>query len=302
MPDMVVDELTGDRVIFAPGRARRPDTFRVDETPAPRNVANCPFCPGNEHETPPEVARIGPGLPDGPDWRVRVVPNLYPIVGDGVAGAHEVVILSPAHDCDLAGIGADRARDVLLALRDRARFHLDQGLVHAQPFVNHGKGAGASIEHPHAQLVVIDHVPPRVGSRLQRFADAGRNLVRAEMKQAAQIFAGDVPAWCPPGATKSFLCRLALVEGGARFDDATDDEIAAVAAALQDLLARMHRLLGGVPYNVVVESAPRAHDGQFQWWIDVVPRLTVVAGFELGTGLWVNVMPATDAAEALASA
>src|ERR1700690_2640669 len=107
MQQLLVDELTGDRAILAPARALRPDTFRVHSDPLPATVATCPFCAGNERDTPPEGARRGPGAPDPPGWSLRVVPNKYPIVGDGVAGAHEVVIFSPAHDADLGALSHD---------------------------------------------------------------------------------------------------------------------------------------------------------------------------------------------------
>src|SRR3954447_25439064 len=132
MQALLVDELTGDHVILAPARALRPDTFRAVASPLPASVATCPFCAGNENETPPEVARIGPGDPDAPGWRVRVVPNKYPIVGDGVAGAHEVVMLSPGHNADIGRLTIEQAIDVFAALRDRARFHLDRGCAYAQ--------------------------------------------------------------------------------------------------------------------------------------------------------------------------
>src|SRR5215510_12230664 len=104
MQELRTDLLTGDTVILATARALRPDTFGVQTSPLPAAVATCPFCMGNETETPPEVARIGPGAPDTEGWEVRVVPNKYPLVGDGVAGAHEVVVLSPAHEADIAQI------------------------------------------------------------------------------------------------------------------------------------------------------------------------------------------------------
>src|ERR1700686_1178636 len=114
MQQLLVDELTGDRVILAPARALRPDTFRVHTEPLPASVATCPFCGGNEHDTPPEVARLGAGEPDSPGWSLRVVPNKFPIVGDGVPGAHEVAIFSPAHDADLGALSELAAADVLL--------------------------------------------------------------------------------------------------------------------------------------------------------------------------------------------
>src|SRR5579871_2638922 len=169
MQQLLVDELTGDQVILAPARALRPDTFRATAPPLPAKVASCPFCAENESETPPEVARIGPGAPDTPGWHVRVVPNKFPIVGDGVGGAHEVLMLSPAHDADLGRLTVPAATETLTAMRDRAQVHLARGAAHAQLFVNQGKASGASIEHPHAQLVALDFVPPRVQRRIERF-------------------------------------------------------------------------------------------------------------------------------------
>ena len=298
MQELRTDLLTGETVILATGRALRPDTFRVHKPPLPAAVASCPFCPDNEHETPPEVMRIGPGPAETPGWRVRVVPNKYPLVGDGVAGAHEVVILSPAHDKSVGELAAPEMGDAFLALRDRAAFHLDRGLAHAQPFVNHGKAAGASIEHPHAQLVALDFVPDRVAARTRRFGAAG-DLVQADMNASALVADGDVAVWCPYGSGTPYVARVALRDAGPRFDRATDDEARAVADALHDTVARLQKLLGDLAYNVVIETAPRDLTSEFHWWVDVIPRLTVAAGFELGTGAWANIVAPDAAAEAL---
>jgi UDPglucose--hexose-1-phosphate uridylyltransferase len=297
MQQLLVDELTGDRVILAPARALRPDTFRVHAEPRPASVATCPFCRGNEHETPPEVARFGGGEPETPGWSLRVVPNKYPIVGDGVPGAHEVVIFSPAHDADLGALSEHAAADALLALRDRARFHLAHGCRYAQVFVNQGKAAGASIEHPHAQIVALDLVPPRAQVRLDRFArDAFAN------DQEHRVVDGAVVVWCPRASPTPFTMRLALADGGSRFDETTDDDARGAGVALRDAIARMRLVLGDVAYNVMIETAPRDHPKPFRWWVDVVPRITVYAGFELATGLSVNVVAPADAAAALRAA
>ena len=301
MQELRTDLLTGEKVILATGRALRPDTFRVQASPLPAAVATCPFCAGNEHETHPEVMRVGPGAPDTPGWNVRVVPNKFPLVGDGVAGAHEVVILSPAHDKSVGELNSPALGDAFLALRDRAAFHLDRGLAYAQAFVNHGKAAGASIEHPHAQLVALDFVPDCVAARAQRFAAAG-DLVRADMNASALVADGDVTVWCPYGSGTPYVVRVALRDAGPRFDRATDDEACAVADALHDTVGRMQRLLGDIAYNVVIETAPRDLTSEFHWWVDVIPRLTVAAGFELGTGAWANIVAPDDAAAALREA
>jgi UDPglucose--hexose-1-phosphate uridylyltransferase len=297
MQQLLVDGLTGDQVILAPARALRPDTFRVQSEPLPASVPSCPFCDGNEHETPPEVARCGPGEPDTPGWTVRVVPNKYPLVGDGVPGAHEVVIFSPAHDADLSALTEDSAADVMVALRDRTRFHLAQGCVYAQAFVNQGKAAGASIEHPHAQIVALDLVPARARLRLDHFTPSA--FVDDQEHLVAD---GAVRVWCPRAAATPYTFRLAPADGGARFDEASEEQARATGFALRDAIARLRTIIGAAAYNVMIETAPRDHDAPFRWWIDVVPRLTITAGFELGTGLSVNIVAPADAAAALRSA
>jgi UDPglucose--hexose-1-phosphate uridylyltransferase len=256
--------------------------------------------------TPPEVARIGPGEADTPGWRVRVVPNLYPMVGDGVDGAHEVVILSPSHVADLGALDDAAAIEALSALRDRAHHHMTHGLTHAQPFVNHGRPAGASLPHPHAQLVALGIVPPRVDTLLERFAASDRDPVVAAIDDARTrnlvLAESEVVAWCPPASWSPFMVRCAVASAGARFDLANDDETAAIAVAVRDAVACIERVLGDVAYNVIVNSAPIDDPRPFHWWVDVVPRLTVLAGFELGTGLFVNVVAPEAAAGALVDA
>ncbi len=297
MQELLRDELTGDEVILAPGRALRPDTFHTPAIPLPAAVATCPFCAGNEHETPPEVSRRGPGAPDTPGWHVRVVPNKYPIVGDGVAGAHEVVVLSPAHDADLGAVSVEQCAEMFLASRDRARFHLAHGHLQALPFVNYGKGAGASIEHPHAQFVALDFVPPRVASRLALFSPDA-----LERDQEYVVDKGHATVWCPLASTSPFAMRAVVPGAGARFDEAPDDEVHALAAAANDAVARLHLVLGNPSYNLVITTAPRDYREPFQWIVDLVPRVSTLGGFELDAGVWVNVVHPRDAAAALRDA
>ena len=186
MPELRHDTLTGRLVLLAPGRAARPDTHPGDadptSPPALRSVEpGCPFCPGNESNTPPEVARIGSGAPDAPGWSVRVVPNLYPIVGgegagSGATGAHEVVILSPDHAHGFHHLDDEQATQVLTVLRDRARAHAATGSAYVQTLINHGRVAGASIAHPHAQVLALDFVPPAVSIAAERFGFAAESL------------------------------------------------------------------------------------------------------------------------------
>jgi UDPglucose--hexose-1-phosphate uridylyltransferase len=294
--DLLTDELTGDCVIIAPARAVRPDQFRVPSDDH-AGAGNCPFCPGHEHETPPEVARAGPGAADTPGWRVRVVPNKFPIAGTGLPGAHEVVVLSPDHRADLGALDDAAAIDAVRMVRDRCAFHLAQGREHAQAFFNHGRASGASLPHPHAQLVALDVVPPRVQARLERFTTERFTRDRAHV-----VAGGTVAVWCPPASASPFAMRCALTDAGARFDELSDDAAAVFAIALRDTVARVHAVLGGAAYNVVIETAPRSYRGPFQWWADVVPRVTVLGGFEAGTGIYVNVVAPDAAAAALRDA
>jgi UDPglucose--hexose-1-phosphate uridylyltransferase len=299
-----VDGLTGRWVLLAPERSARPHTVAAAPPTVPDAVAGCPFCPGYEDLTPPEVGRAGGGEADTPGWRVRVVPNLYPAVGGPHAvapatGAHEVVVLSPAHDRSFGQLDDDQAVEVVQMLRDRTRFHLDAGHAYVQVIINHGRAAGASIAHPHAQIVAIDFVPPAVTSALERYAAAGSDLVRDDLAEGIPIVErAGTAAWCPHAPAAPYEFRAAPIDDvGARFDLASDDDAADLAVVLRDGLARLLATLGDVPYNLVLHTA--VGDAPFHWYVEVQPRLTIIAGFELGTGVFVNTLPPERAAAEL---
>ncbi len=308
--ELRTDELTGTVAIVAPGRATRPIVFATTSSPTSAPPPDCPFCPGHEAMTPPELARTGDGAADTPGWHVRVVPNLYPIVGPDpagdVRGAHEVIVCSPSHTRQLDSLSLDEATEVLAVLRDRAAQHLDGGFVHAAPFVNSGRASGASIEHPHAQLVAMSFVPPLVDTLLARFARAERDLVADNIDVAADqgclVRKAGAVSWCPPGGSTPYVVRIAVPSAGSCFDRSTDFDIEQFTEALQDTLARLHATMGDLAYNVVVHTAPRRDPRPFHWWADVVPRVGVYGGFELGTGVWVNPVAPEHAAATLRDA
>lgn len=244
--------------------------------------------------TPPEVFRTGGA--DRAQWRVRVVPNLYPITD-----AHEVVILSPDHHADLGRLDHAAATEVLTVMRDRVRHHLEQGRAYVQAFVNNGRAAGASIAHPHAQIVAVDAVPPAVDEMTARF---DTDLVARELAGAKRddlvVVDGPALAWAPPVSGTPYGLRIAHRSTRARFDEATDAEIGVVAEALRDAVSRIDVLLGAPAYNVVIHTAPPGRGaGEFHWHVEVLPRTSVVAGFEIGTGILVNTVPPADAAAQL---
>jgi UDPglucose--hexose-1-phosphate uridylyltransferase len=308
VPELRRDPLTGELVLLAPGRAARPHSAEAAHGGVARS-ARCPFCPGHESDTPPEVARVGGGPPDGPGWRVRVFPNLYPIVGGpdagpGATGVHEVVVLSPDHDRDLAQLGDDETVDAFRVLRDRTRAHAAAGHAHVQIAVNHRREAGASIEHPHAQVLALDFVPPAVEQAVTRFESSGTDLVvddhaSADRDGGLVLRHGDAPAWCGPASAAPFEIRVAALGTGARFADAGDDELADAALAVRDCVWRLTALLDRPAYNVVVHDAPTRGDPRYHWWVRILPRTTVPAGFELGTGVLVDTVDPRRAAEQL---
>jgi UDPglucose--hexose-1-phosphate uridylyltransferase len=313
VPELRRDPLTGRTVVVATRRGTRPKVFTgAPATPPSSPPDDCPFCPGHESMTPPEVDRTGEGAPETAGWRVRVVPNLYPIVGGedaapGATGAHEVVVLSPRHDCTFARLAPDQAIEVMTVLRDRTRALLAAGHAYVQVFVNQGRAAGASIEHPHAQIVALDFVPPAVEDALARVIGAGHDLVVAAAGSAREsgriVVDGDAVAWCAYAPAAPYEVAIAHTGAGARFAAASDDQLAAVSPVLQSVLARIAGVAGDPPYNVVFHAAPGLADmADARWWIEVSPRLSLQAGFEMGTGVLVATMPPETAAATLRDA
>lgn len=295
MTELRHDPVSGRIVIVAAGRAARPHTLVQGVRDEDQGTEHCPFCTGHESRTPPEITRTGNGGPGEPGWRVRVFPNLYPIT-DPITGAHEVVVLSPDHDRSFARLSDDEAAEAFTMLRDRVRAHLDAGLAYAGAIVNQGRAAGASIAHPHAQVFGLDLVPPEVAAAIDRQLGATDDLLDDDIARARDhelvIADGEVTVWCPFASTSPLLVRVCHADAGTRFDDATDGEIAAIAIVARDSLASLGRVIEDPPYNLVVHTAPR-------WYIEITPRLGVLAGFEQATGVLVNTIPPERAVEFL---
>lgn len=321
MPQLRRNPLDGSWVVVAPERAARPDTFRgVSVEVGADGPPDCPFCPGHETLTPPEVARTGDGDPDTPGWRVRVVPNLYPIVSGGpypvddrplrfhdatrAGGAHEVAVFSPDHGRTLADLTGVELEDLFDVVADRVRAHIGDGHEYVQVLVNHGRSAGASIEHPHAQLVAIDLAPPVLDREAEGInASTGCVVCRAVAEDADPgsplvVATAPAPVWCPWWAAVPFELMVAPREHEARFEGHRPGRCD-VARSLALGLRRLRHAVGDVPYNAVVHSAPAGLRSRFHWHVHVWPRLTTLAGFELGTGVMVNQLPPEDAAPRL---
>jgi UDPglucose--hexose-1-phosphate uridylyltransferase len=316
------DPLSGGWVAITAGRAARPEAF-LGDVGTPRGPLGCPFCPGNEHMTPPEVwADRDPGTePDRPGWRVRVVPNKFPAFAGPpaqaryngglyrsvpTAGLHEVVIHNPDHEATLADLPAAAVARVMAAWRRRLAAHRDQAFGAVLVIVNQGRTAGASLEHPHSQVFATAGRPDRVQAEVDRLAGddcAACATVAAERDGPRLVGAnGDLLTLCPWASAAAFEALLLPAAHRPRFEEGDADADTAMAVSLRDLLRRFRGVAGDHgPYNLVLHSAPPGVD-DFHWHLHLLPRLTTYGGFELATGVIINVVDPDRAADALRSA
>jgi UDPglucose--hexose-1-phosphate uridylyltransferase len=292
--------VSGKLAIDAPARAVRPHAGGAGQGPS---TQTCPFCDGNERLTPPEVdaVRPGGGPPDSPGWRVRVVPNKYP----ALAGRHEVIVHSPVHDADLEDLGEDALLEVLEVWRRRIAWQLADGAAAATLIVNRGAGAGASLPHPHAQLFATPVVPPLLLDELaefERFRNRyGGCVLCAEVESAGArlVHDGEVAAWVPAAMRFSHELGLAPHQHEA---DVRDADLAPLAAGLRRALVAVHTATGGAPLNFWLHTAPADLRGTFHWHLEMAPRLSGIAGFELGTDIALVAADPVKAAGALRAA
>ncbi len=317
-PELRIDQLSGLPAILAPGRADRPHGFggRAEDE---KGAEGCPFCEGREGKTPPEVyaVRPGGGDADSPGWTSRVVPNLYPALGEGgdepradsnpelfasrpAVGAHEVLVNAPEHVTAMAELSEDRFAGAIATWRERMRAHADA--AHVQVVVNEGAGAGASLPHTHAQLYALPFVPAAVARERERagaYAErtAGGELLGdilvEEVRRRERLVAIDDEAAliCPWASRSPYELRVVPRRAAASF--AEDEGGAAMIRTAMRLLAE--RFDGAPELNLWVATAPRGADS-FCWHVDIAPRLSVKAGFELGTGVDINIYPPERAA------
>jgi len=327
MPELRKDPVVGRWVIIATERARRPSDFVAD--PVRPRVSACAFCEGHEAQTPPEIfAERRPGRePNGPGWTYRVVPNKFPALriegdlepsGEGLfdkmtgVGAHEVVIETPDHAASLASLPLDAVADVLLAFRERMLdLKKDPRFAYVLVFKNHGEAAGASLEHPHSQLIATPIIPIMVSEELagsaQYYALKERcvwcDMLRQERRDGRRLIleSQGFVTLAPFAPRFPFETWILPVGHRAAFEDSTDEELRGLAGVLGEFLRRMNRVLGDPPFNFMLHTAPfrEVQRESFHWRLEIIPKLTRVAGFEWGSGFFINPMPPEDAAEAL---
>ncbi|MBA2504433.1 MAG: hypothetical protein H0V29_00650 [Thermoleophilaceae bacterium] len=332
MPEVRIDPLTGLKTIVAGERANRPGGGFSAPPAEPIDPETDPFLEGHEDRTPPEVDATRPdgSAPDTPGWTVRVVPNLYPALGgegedelaDPLAsgrgepelfasapavGAHEVVVNSPLPVTSISALPEEQAGAAMDMWRKRIRTHADARYVHV--IVNEQRTGGASLPHTHSQVYGLPFVPAAVARERERFTayaerTQGRNLLEDLLQQEVRgrdriVAVGeDAVAICPWASRVPFQVQVIPRRPRARFED----EGPVGAGVLLDVLCRLEAVLGGPsPLNMWVRTAPRGAEW-FCWRIDVMPRLTYLAGLEMGAGVNLNILPPERAAQLLRDA
>ena len=321
------DPTTRQWVIMAPRRAGRPlDAEEVLRKVPPAHDDRCPFCPGNEDQTPPELLRT----PSGPDWRIRVVPNMYSALGgEGKAartgpalfrempgvGSHEVVVETSRHDARIDEMDTDEVCGVIAAWRTRYRALLERPEIRAAVvFKNFGRGAGASLTHPHSQIVGTPIFLPRLLRRLDaatRYYDDNGSCVYDDVVAAEReaghrmvLERGRFAAFAPFASQSPFETWIVPTEHGSSLGNLSDDDMPALAETLTGVLGAIRRACGDPDYNFVVYSteAEGRPSAVFCWHIKILPKLSTPAGFELSSAMSINTVAPEDAARELREA
>jgi UDPglucose--hexose-1-phosphate uridylyltransferase len=339
MSELRWDPLKLHWVIIATERGRRPRDFILESD---HDVTiSCPFCYGNEAKTPAELFAIrASGPPDSPNWQVRVFPNKYPALriegelnsrGYGLydvmngIGAHEVIVETPDHDKGMADLTPAGITDVLFAYRARiADLSRDPRFRVMVLFKNHGARAGASLSHSHSQLIALPITPPVVATELKICREYFAVKERCIMCDliAFELNCGERVVWefenfvilAPYASCSPFELRLYPKRHAHDFALMNDAMLSELAVAMKEMLLRLKTVLKDPPFNFIIHTAPPMHERpgkpdywsslkyDFHWHIELVPRLTQIAGFEWGTGFHINPTSPEDAAAFLRDA
>ncbi len=331
MPELRKDPITGRWVIISTERGKRPSDFSREEVEIKGN-GFCPFCYGNEAKTPPEILayRANGGDPNTSGWTVRVVPNKFPALGiegrldrqgeglfdkmNGI-GAHEVIVETPEHNKNLADLSEKGIEDVLWAFRDRMLdLKKDRRFRYVLVFKNHGRAAGASLEHTHSQLIALPIVPKEILEQLngarQYYEYKERciycDVIRQELESGTRVIAEneDFVTLSPYAPRFPFETWILPREHESVFENSPTHAFENLAKALKLLLTKTDQVLENPAFNLVLQSAPLQEPSSdyYHWHIEYMPRLTKVAGFEWGSGFYINPTPPEEAAKFLREA
>lgn len=331
MPELRRDPIVGRWVIVATERSGRPQDLHIASSPPPSS-AMCPFCPGQERLTPKEILAYRPhgSDPNSPNWTVRVIPNKFPalhVEGDmgreglglydrmnGI-GAHEVIIETTNHKDSLADLPAKRVEDVLWAFRDRILdLKKDLRFRYILIFKNHGAAAGATLGHSHSQLIALPVVPTSVLEEIegcrQHFQQKERciycDIMRQESSEGTRVVVENPEFLCLAPYAPRFPFEMWILpkRHAGYFEESQRAQFEFLAPILCEALRRMDAVLARPAYNFILHSSPlHEKTGSFyHWHLEIIPKLTQVAGFEWGTGFYINPVSPEDSAKALREA
>ncbi len=330
MPELRRDPVIGRWVIISTERSRRPGGLRTQSES--QGSVPCPFCPGNESKTPPEVLAYGPRGrgPNTPGWSTRVVPNKFPALQiegdlhrggedlfdrmDGL-GAHEVIIETDDHTKQLEDLNENQVTDVLFSWRDRILdLKKDPRFEYILVFKNRGTAAGASLAHAHSQLIATPMVPIRVKQELrgsdEYYEKKGRcifcEILRSEMEKKERVVevTDDFAVITPFASRFPFEMWIMPRRHSSSFETTTDAQFRALSRTLKSVLSRLNNVLDNPPYNFIVHTGPlKANQlAHFHWHIELMPKIVHTAGFEWGAGFYINPTPPEQAAHYLREA
>jgi UDPglucose--hexose-1-phosphate uridylyltransferase len=279
----------------------------------------CPFCPGHEEATLPALESFD----EGGRWRMRLIPNLYPAFdGDEpfavhhlgpvhveaeASGIHEVFVYTPQHGGGAQNLTDDDTAQMMLMLSRRLQQHAASANVrYTQAIINHGREAGASLAHPHGQLLGLPFVPGEILEEQRAFSrfEGGCILcatIEAELVDGTRIlFANDdVVCVSPYWAGVPYELLIIPRSHDLHLTDSTDDTLKAMGMAVRDSIIALREIHGDVAYNLVFHTAPHHYSGAYHWHVHLFPKLVTTAGFERGTGVMINIVPPELAAEQL---
>jgi UDPglucose--hexose-1-phosphate uridylyltransferase len=307
---------TKEWVIIATERAKRPHDFTAEPSKMtqdrPAFVPDCPFCPGNELQTPEDVFR----WPADGAWQVRVFPNRFPALTpggerahhlDGVrrringVGFHEVLIESPVHNTTPALMKIEEITLILRAFQTRGRQIMDEPDVEQIfYFENHGPSAGTSLEHPHCQLLALPVVPYDVRRRIEELRRTFDNdgicpychMLKMELEEDRRVVAQNAcfVAFIPFAAFSPFHMWIVPRRHGPTFLDLNPDELRSLADIMREVFGKLYYGLNDPDYNYIIRCAPvrDSCSAYLHWYVSIVPRVTKAAGFELGSGMYIN--------------
>jgi UDPglucose--hexose-1-phosphate uridylyltransferase len=324
LPEFRKDPITGRWVIIATDRAKRPADFSRRPVTA-RGGATCPFDAGREFKTPPEILSYrASGEPNQAGWTLRVIPHKFPVLrvegelmreGEGLydkmtgIGAHEVIIETPQHVLSIGDLPEKQVEDLFWAFRDRINdLKKDRRLRYIMLFKNHGVTAGASLEHTHSELIALPVIPMRAQEELdgaRRYYDFKErcvycDIIRQELEDGSRLVLETdqtiaIAPWAPRFPFETWILPR---RHASHFEASDVAGIQSLGSVVRTVIRKLEKALEAPPYNFVLHTAPIQESANlaYHWHIEIIPQLTRMAGFEWGSGFYVNPTPPEEAA------